>query len=327
MRITATRFLAGPNIHDDSSGVVIGTDATALAPSGEPAVLSPQRSGRVFGALGMAGMAEQWPAAAQAPAALPGFLLRLASALVTRVSIFPSAGTVVNSSGSRLIVFLRCEHETAGLLAWDCACKAVLACLPGDDRWADFQAAQAAFARAARALGPDLPTAAVGREARRLDVPWYRMSIPGQHVQIGQGVHRRFLYHGDSDGIGAISRLMSQDKMLTNRILAAAGVPVLAMTEVSSEAGAIKAAERIGYPVVVKPCHGGKGRGVSIHLTDAAQVAAAFHRAATDQDSAVVEKFAPGHDHRVLVLDGQIISVARRIPAAVTGDGSRSVAA
>jgi len=49
-------------------------------------------------------------------------------------------------------------------------------------------------------------------------------------------------------------------------MLGAAGVPVLPMMEVSSEAGAVAAAERLGYPVVVKPCHGGQGRAVALNL-------------------------------------------------------------
>jgi cyanophycin synthetase len=112
------------------------------------------------------------------------------------------------------------------------------------------------------------------------------------HVLSDNSGHRRFLFDSTSDATGAVSRLMSQDKHLTNRLLRAAGVPVLAMAEVMNEAAAITAAERIGYPVVVKPCHGGQGRAVAVHLTDAAQVAAAYRQASADRDSVVVEKFA-----------------------------------
>jgi hypothetical protein len=210
------------------------------------------------------------------------------------------------------VVFLRCEHETIGLAAWDCAGKAVLACLGGDDERASFEAAQARFRSVARQLRAGLITAAFARAARRLDLPWYRLKIPGEHVQLGQGVHRRYMLEALTDGVGATSRLMSHDKFLTNRMLGAAGVPVLPMMEVTSEAGAVAAAGRLGYPVVVKPCHGGQGRAVALNLTDAAEVAAAY-RAAADRDSVVIERFAPGDDHRVLVLSGRIIGAAQRM--------------
>src|SRR5204863_2672167 len=120
--------------------------------------------------------------------------------------------------------------------------------------------------------------------------------IPGEHVQLGQGVHRRYMFEALTDGVGAVSRLMSQDKFLTNRMLGAAGVPVLPMMEVSNEAGAVTAAERLGYPVVVKPCHGGQGRAVGVHLTDAAQVAAAYRRAPAERRSVVGGRVASGDE-------------------------------
>src|SRR5882724_4294492 len=313
MRILGARFRSGPNVHDDSSGVIINTEVASLPPAGEPFGSPRNRSDPIFAALSIAGMADEWAATAvHGRAALPGFLLGLATALVTGASIFPSGGRII-AAEPRLVVFLRCEHETIGLAAWDCACKVALACLPGDDGLVSFQSALAAFRRAARQLGADLMTAAFAREARRLDVPWYRLKIPGEHVQLGQGVHRRYLFEALTDGVGATSRLMSQDKFLTNRILGACGVPVLPMMEVSSEAGAVAAAERLGYPVVVKPCHGGQGRAVGLNLTDAAQVAAAYRGGPAERDSVVIEKFAPGHDHRILVLDGRIIAAARLV--------------
>ena len=168
MRIAAVRFLAGPNIHDDSSGVVIGTDILTLPAAGHPIVVSSDRSDRIFGALGIAGIADEWAAtAAHGRAALAGFLLRLATALVTPASIFAAGGRIVASSEFRLVVFLRCEHERTGLMAWDCACKAVMGCLPGEDGFASFQAAHAAFRRTAKQFGADLMTAAFAREGRR----------------------------------------------------------------------------------------------------------------------------------------------------------------
>jgi cyanophycin synthetase len=327
MRLIGARFLAGPNLHDDASGVVIRNEMASLPPAGAPLASPCDRSDAVFAALGIAGLADDWAATvAQGRAALPAFLLRLAAALATRASTFPSGGRTIRATDDRLVVFLRCEHETIGLAAWDCAGKAVLACLGAGDI-ASFEAALAFFRRATLQLGPDLITADLARAARRLDLPWYRLKIPGEHVQLGQGIHRRYMFEALTDGVGAVSRLMSQDKFLTNRMLGAAGVPVLPMMEVSNEAGAVAAAERLGYPVVVKPCHGGQGRAVGVHLTEAAQVAAAYRQASADRDSVVVEKFAAGHDHRILVVGGRMIGAARRVPAHVVGDGRRSVAA
>src|ERR1700687_6123281 len=99
MRIVGVRVLAGPNIHDDSSGIVATTELEALPPAGQPLLIAPERSERIFAELGLAGMADAWAAAAtRGRAALPDFLLRLATALVTPASIFPSGGRIVAAS-------------------------------------------------------------------------------------------------------------------------------------------------------------------------------------------------------------------------------------
>ena len=43
--------------------------------------------------------------------------------------------------------------------------------------------------------------------------------------------------------------------------------------------------------------------------------------------SVVVEQFAEGRDHRVLVIDGKVAACAERVPARVAGDGRRSIRA
>jgi cyanophycin synthetase len=323
MRITGHRYLSGPNLHDDESGLLLVVDRQPLAALAAPGAVAPERCAEVFGALGLARLGERWAGEERPrPAEM---LCRVAAALLAPVSIVPSAAQLLGGA-PELRVFLRCEHEAAGLAAWDCAGQALLACRPGAVDEGAFAAACAAFAWWRQALQLGITARVFAREARRLGIPWYRLRIPGPFVQIGQGVHRRCLWNSTADSSGVISRLMSQDKALTSELLAAAGIPVLPSREVWDERQAIAAAEALGYPVVVKPCRGGAGRAVSVHLTDAAAVAAAYRRAAPG-DSVLVEKYGPGDDHRVLVVAGQVVAASRRVPPQVEGDGTRSVAA
>ena len=94
MRIVGTRVLFGPNLYDDSSGVVIGTELGSLPPAGQPFAVRRDRTDRILGALAIAGLADEWAAtAARGRVALPDFLLRLATALVTSASILPSSAS------------------------------------------------------------------------------------------------------------------------------------------------------------------------------------------------------------------------------------------
>ena len=86
---------------------------------------------------------------------------------------------------------------------------------------------------------------------------------------------------------------------------------------------------RIGFPVVLKPLDGNHGRGVSINLTEDAQVRIAFGAAQAQSQgrSVIVESCVTGFDHRMLVINGELIAVAKRVPGHVVGDGKSTIEA
>jgi cyanophycin synthetase len=88
---------------------------------------------------------------------------------------------------------------------------------------------------------------------------------------------------------------------------------------------AVRAAERMGYPVVIKPLNANHGRGVSINLTDRDSVAQAFEQAREHSRTVLVESFIQGLDHRLLVVDGVLVAASKRVPGHIVGDGKSSV--
>ncbi|MEE4638355.1 MAG: cyanophycin synthetase, partial [Wenzhouxiangella sp.] len=94
---------------------------------------------------------------------------------------------------------------------------------------------------------------------------------------------------------------------------------------VQTSRDAVRAARRIGFPVVIKPLAGNHGRGVSINLTTDEEVEAGFAKASEHGRNVVVEAYIEGLDHRLLVIDGHLIAAAKRIPGHVIGDGHSSV--
>ncbi|MEP6991330.1 MAG: Mur ligase family protein, partial [bacterium] len=89
---------------------------------------------------------------------------------------------------------------------------------------------------------------------------------------------------------------------------------------------AVAAAERIGYPVVTKPYNGNHGRGVSIALATADEVRTGFARAQEHARSVIIESYIIGHDHRMLVVNGELVAVSKREPGKVVGDGVHTIA-
>ena len=126
---------------------------------------------------------------------------------------------------------------------------------------------------------------------------------------------------------GSLGVDIASDKKLTNKLLAATGVPVPRSEVVRSEDAAAAAATRIGYPVAMKPLDGNHGRGVALDLRSEDEVRTAFERALAEsrRGDVVVESFVTGNDYRMLVVGGRMVAVAERVPAHVVGDGRHTV--
>ena len=191
----------------------------------------------------------------------------------------------------------------------------------------DFDAALERFLLDAErtAFGPS--TQAIIDEASSRDIPFIRLNEYSL-VQLGQGVHQQRIRATMTSRTSSLAVDIAGDKDLTTQLLAAAGLPVPRSLPVRSVEDAVRRAERIGYPVVVKPLDGNHGRGVHLDLRDPAAVRAAFDdaRAEARRGTVLVESQVNGNDYRVLVVAGAMVAVAERVPAHVIGDGKHTVA-
>lgn len=174
-----------------------------------------------------------------------------------------------------------------------------------------------------RAFGPS--TGSLVRAAEKRDIPWVRLSS-GSLVQFGHGFRQKRIQATVTGETRHIAVDIASDKELTNSILGDLGLPVPKQDQVYDAEEAVEAAERLGYPVVVKPLDANHGRGVSIGLTDAAQVRLAFAAAEEHSSTVLVETFIQGFDHRMLVVNGELVAVAKRVPGHVVGDGVHTIA-
>ncbi len=171
-------------------------------------------------------------------------------------------------------------------------------------------------------LGPS--THSIVQAAAARGIPFRRLT-KGSLVQLGWGSRSRRIQAAEIDRTGAIAEAIAQDKTLTKRLLAAAGVPVPQGRPVADVEEAWATMQEIGAAVVVKPQNGNQGKGVTVNVTTHAQLVAAFAAAAEYGSAVLVERFVSGHDFRLLVVGKKLIAAARRDPPHVIGDGVHSV--
>src|SRR4029077_8557298 len=139
------------------------------------------------------------------------------------------------------------------------------------------------------------------------DMPWIRLNDRSL-VQLGHGKYQRRIQATVTSETRHTAVEIASDKRLTNQILSDLGLPVPRQERVRGPNDAVEAAERIGYPVVVKPLDGNHGKGVSINLTTPEQVLVAFDQAYEFSSVVIVETFQEGNDYRILVVNGKVVA-------------------
>lgn len=190
----------------------------------------------------------------------------------------------------------------------------------------DFNDELTAFIKMAqrKEFGPSTGSLVAAAEAR--DIPWLRLNNYSL-VQFGHGKYQKRIQATITSETKHISVEISCDKEDTHNLLNDLGLPVPQQRMIYSERQAISAANRIGYPVVVKPLNANHGRGVSINLTSDEEVASAFAEAQNHGTSkaVLVESFLTGYDHRMLVVNNELVAVAKRVPGHIVGDGVHTI--
>ena len=220
-----------------------------------------------------------------------------------------------------VVVEYKAEQATRYLL--ETAVALVEALVRGEKFPLEEKVEEARRIAARTELGPS--TRAIIEAAARRGIPWERVGT-GSIVRLGWGRHRRFIQAATSDLTSSVAVETACDKDLTKLVLEQAAVPVPHGLVVATEEEALAAFEDLGAPVVVKPLDGRQGYGVSLNLSTAEEVRAAFRIARDFSADVLVEELLRGRNYRVLVVNGETVAASERLPCHVRGDGAHTVA-
>lgn len=161
------------------------------------------------------------------------------------------------------------------------------------------------------------------KAAFNLGIPFHE--LPGEIIQYGICEQSHWMESTFTDGTTRTSARIARDKWLTAQMLRRSGLPVPAHFFVANAESAVQAAEKLGYPVVVKPVDLDGGVAVFIGLESAENVRNAYTNAVSSSPNILVEKHAEGRDYRLVIFRDEVIAAIERIPAGVMGDGRQTV--
>lgn len=177
--------------------------------------------------------------------------------------------------------------------------------------------------RTSKSLHNRLVLAAARRMNLRVD------ELPYQILRISNG--QRLLYSTDFNFSfeSLTAYWLCGNKHLASSLLRERGIPVPDFTVYRTKdlASAFSAFEKLRPPVVVKPCFGAGGQGITVGVRTAQEFRRACYRAALSADPIIVEQLVEGRHWRVTLFDGQLVFACERLPAFVIGDGQSSIEA
>lgn len=173
-------------------------------------------------------------------------------------------------------------------------------------------------------LGPSTQALADAARARGISVS--RIG-PGSLLRLGTGRHARRVQATLTSETSCIASDIAGDKSLTKLVLGQAGIPVprgqrLSVDDVNQ---AVAFWQTLGRSVVIKPCDGNQGKGVSLNLNTEPDIREACRIASRYSADLLVEEYIAGRHYRLLVVNGRLVAASERIPAHVVGNGHDTV--
>ncbi|HYO78971.1 MAG TPA: cyanophycin synthetase [Thermoanaerobaculia bacterium] len=220
-------------------------------------------------------------------------------------------------------VVYECEERETGIMAGELAMDLVHALIDKEpfDVEGNVVAMRRLYER--NSLGPS--TRAIVDAAVKRGIPFLRLDDLNL-VQLGYGANSKKIQATIASTTRFLGVEIAGNKDKTKAILGFHGIPVPGGDVTRDVEEGLRIATRLGWPVVVKPLDASQGRGIATNINNEEEFRLAFEDAKRYRASIVVERYLPGRDFRLLVINHKFVAAAERVPAHVIGDGEHTIA-
>ncbi|MDP3997522.1 MAG: ATP-grasp domain-containing protein [Candidatus Andersenbacteria bacterium] len=139
--------------------------------------------------------------------------------------------------------------------------------------------------------------------------------------------HHEYIYYSYNNRLGKVTASIFLNKIMTTTLLRRGGFTVPEEIFTDSEEEIIDFLKK-HKRIVIKPADLLWGKGITVGISQPEQVVPALAYARefnSRQNKIICQEHIDGYEYRVLVIDQKHIFTARRIPAHVVGDGTKTV--
>lgn len=169
---------------------------------------------------------------------------------------------------------------------------------------------------------------------RGLELKFYSVFEDGNKLKVryslanGNKVHHFSLSMGDKVSEEAFE--ICNDKDLTKHYLQKHNVPVPVgemFEEDVKEEEIVAYGLKLGFPLVVKPTDGNAGKGVFANIQSEKELREIIPHIRNELgfSNIIVEKYIPGEEFRIVVIEDRVLGAINRRPANVIGDGVSTI--
>ncbi|WP_057912332.1 cyanophycin synthetase [Peribacillus muralis] len=171
-------------------------------------------------------------------------------------------------------------------------------------------------------LGPS--TEAIFKAAQEENIPVERIGDDSL-LRLGTGSRQKYVQATISSQTSNIAVENACDKSLTKSILKGCGLPVPDGEIAHSIEEIFETADRLGFPLVIKPYNGRQGQGVITHIKNKDELFNVTNCLEAYVEKFIVERHFEGHDYRLLIVNGELIATSLRLPPYVIGNGTDTI--
>ncbi|MBD3157344.1 MAG: hypothetical protein GF309_01020 [Candidatus Lokiarchaeota archaeon] len=173
-----------------------------------------------------------------------------------------------------------------------------------------------------RTHGVGMNTRLIASKAEDLNIPHYQ--IHRELVQYGYGKNRRLMWGSIPEHTSVLAVDTTVYKSTLEKILRDMGFEVPISYRAGTIDEAIDYAERIGYPVVIKPLKETFGTKTYANLENEEELKRAFGECCRTENQVLIQNWIPGNLYRVVLVGDSVFAIKNK-PPRVTGDGEHTI--